>query len=150
MGVGRYISWGVKPGHHMGWHYKSTLCNPQFHTINPHSILRTINVHYVIYTIYILVQNYAQSRTCTILFLTENLSILLHIYSLSQSFPVGEISSDQYRTYKVKSNSILRQIVRLTANNNRLMFTCDGTKHAFTCRDSSEILWSFEIFAVTL
>ena len=45
MGVGRYISWGVKPGHHMGWHYKSTLCNP-------HSILRTVNPHSKIHTIF--------------------------------------------------------------------------------------------------
>ena len=47
-----------------------------------------MNPHSENHTTHTLAQNYAQRRTCTMRFLTESPSILLHIYSTSQSFPV--------------------------------------------------------------
>ena len=49
-----------------------------------------MNPHSENHTTHTLAQNYAQRRTCTMRFLTENLSILLNIYSTSQSFPVAQ------------------------------------------------------------
>ena len=64
------------------------------------------------------------------------------------------IRGDLLRSVPYIKNEVKHQteskILKLTANNHRLMVTYDGTKHPFTCLDPTGILWNIEIFAVTL
>ena len=70
-----------------------------------------MNPHSENHTTHTLAQNYAQRRTCTMRFLTENLSILLNIYSTSQSFPVVQPEVTWFTMFEwAKSARILNSV----------------------------------------